>query len=40
MTNKAKQLYQAYRDNQPLEKGVLQFKSAQEAYQVQDDVLL
>ena len=39
MTNKAKQLYQAYRDNQPLEKGVLQFKSAQEAYQVQDDVL-
>lgn len=39
MTNKAEQLFKAYRDNQPLEKGVLEFASVEEAYQVQDAVL-
>lgn len=39
MTNKAEQLYQAYRDNKPLKKGVLNFESTQEAYSVQDSVL-
>lgn len=39
MTNKAELLYQAYRDNKPLEKGTFEFVSTDEAYQVQNDVL-
>ncbi|MBG9982796.1 hydratase [Aerococcaceae bacterium DSM 111020] len=39
MTNKAKQLYEAYQNNEPLQKGVFEFESTKEAYQVQDDVL-
>ncbi|XJS10416.1 2-keto-4-pentenoate hydratase [Aerococcaceae bacterium WGS1372] len=37
--NAAKQLFEAYRTNTPLEKGKFDFKTIEEAYQVQDEVL-
>ena len=39
MTNQAEQLFKAYQTNQPLAKGVLEFSSRKDAYQVQDEVL-
>lgn len=39
MKDTAQQLYEAYRSNTPLEKGVFGFRTTEEAYQVQDEVL-
>lgn len=39
MKDTAQQLYEAYRSNTPLEKGVFEFRTTDEAYQVQDEVL-
>lgn len=39
MTTVAEQLFNAYRTNTPLEKGKFDFKTTEEAYKVQDEVL-
>lgn len=39
MSKEAELLFQAYQTNQPLEKASLEFKTREQAYQVQDEVL-